>query len=58
MALGSFFPVLLLSGVLWPLEAIPQGLRYISYGLPTTWAVEAMRSLMLRGWGIFHQQVG
>jgi ABC-type multidrug transport system permease subunit len=57
MALGSFFPVLLLSGVIWPLEAIPTGLNYISLALPTTWAAEAMRSLMLRGWDIHHQAV-
>ena len=57
MALGSFFPVLLLSGVIWPLEAIPTGLNYISMMLPTTWAAEAMRSLMLRGWGIDHRAV-
>ncbi|EGD77792.1 hypothetical protein PTSG_08882 [Salpingoeca rosetta] len=57
VAMGSFFPVLLLSGVLWPLQAIPQWLLYISYIMPTTWAAEAMRSLMLRGWTILHQDV-
>lgn len=49
--------MLLLSGVLWPLEGIPIGLRYVAYALPTTWAAEAMRSIMLRGWGMQHQQV-
>ncbi len=38
LSLASFFPSLLLSGILWPLQAIPVGLRYISYILPTTWA--------------------
>jgi ABC-type polysaccharide/polyol phosphate export permease len=28
LALGSFFPMLLLSGVIWPVEAIPMGIRY------------------------------
>jgi len=52
LALGSFFPVLLLSGIIWPIEAVPMGLRYISYALPTTHAATAMRSIMSRGWGM------
>ncbi len=52
LALGSFFPAQLLSGIIWPIEAVPMGLRYISYCLPTTWAAGAMRSIMSRGWGI------
>jgi len=48
--MGTFFPSMLLSGVIWPIEAIPEWLRYISYALPTTWAAESMRSVMLRGW--------
>lgn len=58
ISIGSFFPMLLLSGILWPLESIPTGLRYFAYILPTTWSAEAMRSLMLRGWGMDHMQVG
>lgn len=52
IAMGSFFPFLLLSGVIWPVEGIPMGLRYISYALPTTWAANSMRSIMSRGWGM------
>ena len=57
IAIGSFFPLLLLSGVIWPLEAIPTGLNYISLALPTTWASSAMRSVMLRGWDLTHASV-
>jgi ABC-type multidrug transport system permease subunit len=46
-SLGSFFPVLLLSGVIWPLEAVPQGLRYVSLALPTTWAAGVCVSLVI-----------
>jgi ABC-type multidrug transport system permease subunit len=53
LTLGSFFPVLLLSGVIWPVEAIPAGLRYVAWALPTTWGASAMRSLLNRGWGFF-----
>ena len=46
------FPVLLLSGILWPVEALPEWIQPVSYGLPTTWAAEAFRSIMIRGWGL------
>jgi ABC-2 type transport system permease protein len=45
-------PAFLLSGVFWPIEAIPAWLRPVSYVLPTTYAVEAVRSVTLRGWGL------
>jgi ABC-2 type transport system permease protein len=45
------FPSLLLSGVFWPLEAVPDLLRPVSYFVPLTYAVEGMRSVMIRGWG-------
>ncbi|XP_041373715.1 ABC transporter G family member 20-like isoform X1 [Gigantopelta aegis] len=52
LALGSVYPMLLLSGVIWPIEAIPEWLRYISVCLPMTYASEAMRSVLSRGWDI------
>jgi ABC-2 type transport system permease protein len=45
-------PVFLLSGIFWPLQAIPEWLRPASYMLPPTYAVDALRSIMVRGWGI------
>lgn len=45
-------PGFLLAGVFWPLEAIPSWLRPLSYAVPPTYAVDACRSVMLRGWGI------
>jgi ABC-2 type transport system permease protein len=44
-------PVFLLSGVFWPVEAIPIWLRPISYLVPPTYAVDACRGVMLKGWG-------
>lgn len=38
-------------------QAVPEGLNYIAYAMPTTWSAEAMRSLMLRGWSLMHQDV-
>jgi len=52
LALGSFYPNLLLSGVLWPMEGMPVYLRYISYVLPQTYAIESLRNIFARGWGM------
>jgi len=46
------FPSILLSGVFWPIQAVPAVLRPISYLLPLTYAVDGARSVMVRGWGI------
>ena len=53
----QFFPLIvlptfLLAGIFWPVEAIPSWLRPLSYAIPPSYAVDATRSVMLRGWGI------
>jgi ABC-2 type transport system permease protein len=45
-------PTFLLAGIFWPVEAIPSWLRPLSYAIPPSYAVDATRSVMLRGWGI------
>jgi ABC-2 type transport system permease protein len=45
-------PVFLLSGIFWPLEAMPGWLRPFAYIIPPTYAVDALRSIMIRGWGL------
>lgn len=45
-------PAFLLSGIFWPVEAIPTWLRPASYLVPPTYAVDACRDIMLRGWGL------
>ncbi|XP_068183425.1 ABC transporter G family member 20 isoform X1 [Antennarius striatus] len=51
-ALGIFYPNLILSGIIWPVECIPYPLRYLSLALPQTYASEALRCIMYRGWGL------
>ncbi|XP_061601555.1 ABC transporter G family member 23 isoform X2 [Cololabis saira] len=51
-ALGVFYPNLILSGIIWPVECIPYPLRYLSLALPQTYASEALRCIMYRGWGL------
>ena len=45
-------PTFLLAGIFWPVEAIPSWLRPLSYAIPPYYAVEATRSVILRGWGV------
>jgi len=45
-------PVFLLSGIFWPIEAVPAWLQPAAYALPPTHAVDALRSIMVRGWGL------
>lgn len=52
LSLGSFYPTLLLSGIIWPVEGMSPYLRYLSYSLPQTYAIEALRSIFARGWGV------
>lgn len=57
MALGIFYPLLLLSGIVWPIEGIPKALRYVSYILPQTYACEAIRAILYKGWDITYPAV-
>ncbi|XP_003246532.1 ABC transporter G family member 20 isoform X2 [Acyrthosiphon pisum] len=57
LALGSFYPTLLLSGVIWPVEGMPILLRYVSYCLPLTMATTSLRSILTRGWNLLEPDV-
>jgi len=46
------FPAVLLAGMFWPVESIPQILQPISYLIPLRYGIDAERSIMLRGWGL------
>ncbi|CAF1087228.1 unnamed protein product [Adineta ricciae] len=54
VTMAAFYPVLLLSGIIWPLEGQPMWLRTITTWLPMTKAIEAMRGVLLKGWDIKH----
>lgn len=57
LALGSFYPTLLLSGVIWPIEGMPLALGYVSTFLPLTLATGSLRALLTRGWEITEPSV-
>ncbi|MFC1487477.1 ABC transporter permease [Thermoproteota archaeon] len=46
------FPMMFLSGVLFPIEQMPSFLQTVSKILPLTYAVEALRKVMILGAGI------
>lgn len=57
LALGSFYPNLLLSGTVWPTQAMPDAMRYFAYCLPQTLPIESLRYILSRGWDITYPQV-
>ncbi len=48
IAIFIIIPSILLSGLIFPLEAIPQSVRYISYLIPFTYFVEIIRGLLIK----------
>ncbi|CAG9761014.1 unnamed protein product [Ceutorhynchus assimilis] len=52
MALGSFLPIVMLCGIIWPIEAMSPYLKWASDFLPLTQATESLRCIIARGWGI------
>ena len=53
LSIGACFPHMLLCGIIWPVEGMPYSwMRYLVWFLPHTASVQAMRDIMLRGWGV------
>jgi len=44
-------PQVLMSGVIWPVATLPVILKQLAYVLPLTYAVDALRGVMIRGAG-------
>lgn len=57
VATGSFYPMIILCGIFWPLEAMPIGLRYLAYTFPFTIPSLSVRNIVSKGWTITHPQV-
>ena len=49
LAIMTMVPQFLLSGLFFPLYAMPWGVRWIGYLLPLTWFVRIARGVMVRG---------
>ena len=48
-AMFFMLPQILLSGMIFPLEAMPWGVRWIGYGLPLTYFIQIAHGVLLRG---------
>ncbi|CAG2109355.1 unnamed protein product, partial [Medioppia subpectinata] len=51
------FPLLFISGIFWPLEAIPDMFRFIDYINPVTFPMQYLRNIMARGLTYQHPDV-
>lgn len=57
MAMGSFLPIVMLCGIIWPIEGMYSGLKLIAYFLPLTYPTESLRSLLQKGWTVYDHVV-
>lgn len=57
VSMGSFYPILIFSGLLWPIEGMPGILKRIAVGMPTTLSTLSMRNIMEKGWTLTHTYV-
>lgn len=46
---GLLVPILMLSGMLFPIENMPEWLQWLSTLVPARWYIDAMRRLMIQG---------
>ena len=51
-AMVLLMPVIMLSGMMFPIESMPQILQWIAAIVPPRYYIEAMRKLMIMGVGI------
>jgi len=49
---ATMLPAIMLSGYLFPIEAMPQWLRWISAAIPLTYYLNIIRALLLKGVGL------
>lgn len=50
-AMGLLLPTVLLSGLMFPVESMPEVLQYVSLAIPARWYIAAIRKLMIMGVG-------
>ena len=57
---GLMMPVMIFSGLIFPLESMPWGLRWISDFIPARWYISAVRKIMIEGVGVeyFAKELG
>lgn len=51
-AMTVMIPVLMLSGMIFPINNMPPALQYLSLVVPARWFIDAVRKVMIQGLGI------
>lgn len=57
VAIGTIFFIFFISGVLWPVQAIPRWGRWFANIQPCTIPIATLRSILSRGWGFYDLNV-
>ncbi|XP_037950080.1 ABC transporter G family member 20 [Teleopsis dalmanni] len=57
VAMGSFLPIVMLCGVIWPIEGMYPLLQVFTSYLPLTKPTESLRSILQRGWDFYNPVV-
>lgn len=57
LSLGVFYPMLLISGTMWPIDGMHIFFKTVSLFLPVTIPILSLKSLMIRGYGLLHWDV-
>lgn len=54
-AFSSFImiPLCMLGGCFWSIDMMPQSMQYVSCLVPTTWAVKAIESIVIKNYNLF-----
>ncbi|XP_020718098.1 ABC transporter G family member 20 isoform X2 [Ceratitis capitata] len=50
VAMGFFLPIVMLCGIIWPIEGMYPVLQIVTYFLPLTKPTECLRAILQRGW--------
>ncbi|KAI8121739.1 hypothetical protein FF38_00340 [Lucilia cuprina] len=57
VAMGSFLPIVMLCGIIWPVEGMFPFLQFVTAFLPLTKPTESLRSILQRGWDMSNPSV-
>ncbi|KAI5693785.1 hypothetical protein M8J75_005740 [Diaphorina citri] len=50
LAMGSFLPIVMLCGIIWPVQGMHYLVRAVSFVLPLTLSTESLRCILAKGW--------
>ncbi|KAF5281618.1 hypothetical protein FQR65_LT02938 [Abscondita terminalis] len=54
---GCFYPVILISGVIWPLEGMSKVLQYFAISFPLALPTQSLRNIISKGWNFANFEV-